>query len=137
MNTEQNASFRMGLSTVDLSDPLSSAEFATIDGARVAEVSRRHRLVREFLQRENYGALLLQQPGNFTWLTCGGQNQRGGQTGRTGALFITPEARVIVCSNADNAQFFESEVAGMGFQLKERPWFEPRSVMVSDLCRGR
>src|SRR5262249_44529532 len=35
------------------------------------------------------------------------------------------------------AQYFESDVPGMGFQLKERPWFEPRPVMVSDLCRGR
>ena len=127
----------MGLSTVDLSDPLSSAEFATIDMGRASEITRRHQLIREFLDRENYSALLLQQPANFAWLTCGGQNQRGGQTGSTGCLFVTPEARVIVCSNADTAQLFEAEVAGLGFQLKERPWYEPRSVMVSDLCRGR
>lgn len=127
----------MGLSTVDLSDPLSSAEFAIFDAERQAEINRRHELVREFLHREDYCALLLQQPTNFSWFTCGGQNHRGGQNGSTAALFITPEARVLVCSNADTAQFFESDIAGLGFQLKERPWFEPRSVMVGDLCRGR
>jgi Xaa-Pro aminopeptidase len=127
----------MGLSSVDLSDPLSSAEFATVDSDRVAEVTRRHSLIREFLDREDYTALLLQQPANFAWLTGGGQNQRGGLTGPTGSLFVTAEARVVVCSNADTAQYFESDVSGMGFQLKERPWFEPRAVMISDLCRGR
>ncbi len=127
----------MSPSAVDLSDPHSSAEFATIDTGRVAEVTRRHQLIREFLHREDYCALHLQHPANFAWLTGGGQNQRGGSTGQTGSLFITPDARVIVCSNAETAQYFESEVPGLGFQLKERPWFEPRAVMVSDLCRGR
>lgn len=127
----------MSVSAVDLSDPLSSGEFATIDMDRMAEVTRRQELVRDFLQRENYCALLLQQPANFAWMTVGGQNQPGGLTGQTGSLFVTPDARVIVCSNADTAQYFESDVAGLGFQLKERPWYEPRSVMVGDLCRGR
>ena len=123
--------------SVDLSDPFSSAEFATIDMTRMNEVTQRHKLVREFLNREDYSALLIQQPANFAWLTAGGQNQRGGSTGQTGSLFVTPEARVIVCSNSETAQYFESEVSGLGFQLKERPWYEPRAVMVSDLCRGR
>lgn len=127
----------MSVSTVDLSDPLSSGEFATIDIDRVTEVTRRHSLIREFLAREDYCALLLQQPANFAWLTGGGQNQRGGLTGQTGSLFVTPDARVIVCTNTDTAQYFEADASGLGFQLKERPWFEPRTVMVSDLCRGR
>lgn len=127
----------MSPSTIDLSDPLSSAEFATVDAARMAEVDRRHSLVKEFLEREGYAALLLQKPGNFSWLTAGAMNQRGGTTGATGALFLTMDARLIACSNADTSLFFESNVAGLGFQLKERPWFEPRAVMVSDLCRGR
>ena len=127
----------MGFSTVDLSDPLSSGEFATLDMVRMTEIDRRHSLIREFLEHENYAALLLQQPANFAWLTGGGLNQRGGMTGNSGCVFVTPDARLIACSNADTAQFFESDVAGLGFQLKERPWFEPRAVMVADLCRGR
>ncbi len=122
---------------VDLSDPLSSAEFATVDTDRLGEIAARHQKVAEFLRQENYAALLIQQPSNFAWLTAGGSNERGGSTGLSGALFITPEARVLVCSNVDTAQFFEAEVASMGFQLKERPWFEPRSFMLADLCRGR
>ena len=127
----------MSSTKVDLSDPLSSGEFATIDAPRMAEIDRRHSLIREFLDREGYSALLLQQPANFAWMTAGALNQRGGNTGTTGSIFVTPEARLIACSNANTSQFFESDIAGLGFQLKERPWFEPRSIMISDLCRGR
>lgn len=127
----------MSPSTLDLSDPLSSGEFATIDTARMAEIDRRHGLIKEFLHREDYAALLLQKPANFAWMTAGALNQRGGTTGTTGSLFVTPEARLIACSSENTRQFFESDVAGLGFQLKERPWFEPRSVMIGDLCRGR
>lgn len=122
---------------VDLSDPMSSAEFAAIDAERLSEIAARHQRLAEFLRQEEFAALLIQQPSNFTWFTAGGSNERGGATGTTGALFITPEARVVACSNVDTAQFFESEISNMGFQLKERPWTEPRSVMLADLCRGR
>ena len=108
-----------------------------LDLDRMAEIDRRHGLIREFLVRENYSALLIQHPANFAWFTAGASNQRGGTTGLSAALFVTPDARVIVCSNADTSQIFEVDVAGLGFQLKERPWSEPRSVMVADLCRGR
>lgn len=122
---------------VDLSDPLNSAEFAAVDSERLGEIASRHQRLADFLRQEDFSAVLLQQPSNFTWFTAGGSNERGGATGITGALFITPEARVIACSNVDTSQFFESEISNMGFQLKERPWTEPRSVMLSDLCRGR
>ena len=127
----------MSTAMVDLSDPLESAEFAAVDTERLGEIATRHQRIAEFLRQEQYAALLIRQPSNFAWLTAGGCNERGGATGSTGALFVTPDARVIVCSNADTAQFFEVEVGNMGFQLKERPWFEPREVMLTDLCRGR
>jgi Xaa-Pro aminopeptidase len=127
----------MSTSTVDLSDPMSSAEFAALDAERLSEIAARHQRLAEFMRQEDFSALLLQQPSNFTWFTAGGRNERGGATGLTGSLFVTPEARVIACSNVDTAQFFESEVGSMGFQLKERPWTEPRNVMLADLCRGR
>jgi Xaa-Pro dipeptidase len=127
----------MTTTTVDLSDPLASAEFAAVDTERLSEIASRHQRVANFLRQEKFAALLIQQPSNFAWLTAGSCNERGGATGQTGSIFVTPDARVLVCSNADTAQYFETEVCNMGFQLKERPWHEPRSVMVSDLCRGR
>ena len=132
----------MSTATIDLSDPSPSAEFAIVDTDRVSEIATRHQRVADFLRQEKYAALLIQEPSNFAWLTAGACNERGGSTGRTGSIFVTPDARVLVCSNADTAQFFETEVSNMGFQLKERPWFEPRNVMVAeprslDVCPNR
>ncbi|WLD10340.1 M24 family metallopeptidase [Planctellipticum variicoloris] len=122
---------------LDASTPLSSGEFAAVDLDRLAEVNRRHQLVSEFLVREGYAGLALQQPCNLAWLTAGADLSRGTSGETTAALFITPDARVVVCGNADTAELFEHHVPGLGFQLKERPWTEPRQVMLGDLCRGR
>lgn len=127
----------MSLATLEQSAPLSSAEFSTIDIDRVTEVARRHQLVSDFLKAEGYSAALLQLPCNFAWMTAGSTSIRCSTSACSPSLFITPEARVVVCNNVDTPLLFEHEVAGLGFQLKERPWSEPRGIMLSDLCRGR
>jgi Xaa-Pro dipeptidase len=122
---------------LDRAEPLSSAEFAVIDADRMDEVARRHRLIIDFLEQERYDALLLQHPANMTWLTAGGQFRLGTTQGTSAALFITPEARVIICNNVDTPQVLDFEAPNLGFQLKERTWTEPRSILIGDLCRGR
>ncbi len=122
---------------LDRSEPLSSAEFEVIDADRMDEVARRHKLVIDFLEQEQYDALLLQLPANLTWFTAGGEFRLGLSQGASAALFITPDARVILCNNVDTAQILDFEAPHLGFQLKERSWTEPRSVLISDLCRGR
>lgn len=117
--------------------PMSSAEFQVLDTDRMAEVAMRHQALRKFMQARGYQGVLLEEPENLAWMTAGSVLDRGGRTGTTAALFVTPEARVIVCGNADTAQLCEVDLAGMGFQLKERPWYEPRAVLLADLCRGR
>ena len=91
----------------------------------------------KFLESHQYDALLLQKPSNLSWFTSGGDCSRSGSTETTAALFITSEARVLLCSNVDSGNLFDREVPGLGFQLKERPWHEAKSVLVEDLCRGR
>lgn len=127
----------MSLATLNQTSQSSSAEFATIDLDRIAEVVRRHRLLSDFMRSEGYGAVLLQSPSNFAWFTAGGSPRRCSSSSCSPSLFITPDARVVVCNNVDSPLLFEHEVAGLGFQLKERPWSEPRSIMLGDLCRGR
>lgn len=122
---------------LDRSEPFPSAEYAVIDADRVDEVARRHKLVIDFLEQERYDALLLQNPANLTWFTAGGRFHRGHAQGTTAALFVTPEARVVICNNVDTPTILDFEVPNLGFQLKERAWTEPRSVLIGDLCRGR
>ena len=117
--------------------PISSAEFQIVDPERISDIQHKHRVVTDFLESRRLDALLLQRSGNFSWFTSGGDCSRGGSPEATAALFITPEARVVVTTNADSAQLFDRELQGLGFQLKERPWHEPRQTLVDDICRGR
>jgi Xaa-Pro aminopeptidase len=108
-----------------------------LDPVRTADIERKHRLVREFLESHRYDALLLQKPSNFAWFTGGADCVLAGASASAAALFITSDARVLVTTNVDSAQFFDYELSSLGFQLKERPWHEPRHLLLDDLCRGR
>jgi len=118
-------------------EPISAAELQAVDPDRVREVERRHELLVEYLALRNLQGLLLLRPENFAWLSFGGDNTRRGTLRTTAALFVTPEARLVLCNSADSGQIFDHELGGLGFQLKERPWTEDVSVLCQDLCRGR
>ncbi len=44
---------------------------------------------------------------------------------------------VVVTTNAESAQFFDRELQGLGFQLKERPGTNRGALLIEDLIRGR
>ena len=118
-------------------DPVSSGEFQVVDLERAGEVERRHELLASYLDLHDDDALVIQRPSNFAWLTCGGDNTQPAGVDPTAALFVTREARVVLCNSANAARIFDHELPALGFQLKERPWEESRSVLIDDLCRGR
>ena len=116
---------------------LSSGEFHLADPDRVVEIDHRQELINDFLKDQNFDALLLTKPSNFSWFTVGGECSRGQSSDVTAALFLTQDARVVATRNTDSGQIFDREISGLGFQLKERLWQEDREVLISDLCRGR
>ena len=117
--------------------PFSSGEIPTSASERYDTVANRHYRVSDFLGQHQFDALLLQKPANIAWFSAGADCTRAGSPETVASLFITPDARVVVASNVDSGQIFDLELPGLGFQLKERPWDEPKSVLLSDLCRGR
>lgn len=117
--------------------PMSSGEIRVVDPDHAHEVDRRHQQLAELLSESNYDGLLLTRPHNLAWLTVGADTGRGFGEEPTYALFVTPEARVLLTTNADSGQLFDRDLNGLGFQLKERPWHEPREILCQDLCRGR
>lgn len=119
------------------SGQISSGEIRLPDVDRYDEVDRKHKLLAEYLQLKQLDGLILERSENFSWLTCGGDNARHGTAETTAALFISRDARVVLCNSIDSGQLFDHEVPGMGFQVKERPWNESREVLINDLCRGR
>lgn len=116
---------------------MSSGEIRLVDPHRSDEVDLRHQQLAEFLADSEYDGLLLMRPHNLSWFTAGGDPRRGSGGETTFAVFVTPEARVLIASNVDSGQVFDRDLNGLGFQLKERPWHEPREVLCKDLCRGR
>ncbi|MBI5757550.1 MAG: M24 family metallopeptidase [Planctomycetales bacterium] len=127
----------MSSATIEAARPVSSGEFFLADPAHFEIVELRQKQVAEFLKSRQCDAMLLQRPWNFSWFTAGGSSLRFNSSDVTAALFLTPDSRVIVTSGVDSGQIFDREVSGLGFQIKERPWHQPRNVLIEDLCRGR
>lgn len=115
----------------------SSGEFDFSDPDRYEDVERKQAQIASFLVRKRYDALLLRQPCNFAWFTSGADCPRHAGTDPAAALFITPDARVVIADNVDSGQLFDKQLGGLGMQLKQRPWHAGRNGLLDDLCRGR
>lgn len=108
-----------------------------LDKQRLADVDEKHARVRSLLTASGADALLLQDPANIAWFTAGADPARCMAEGCQTSLFVTDDARLFATNAVDSAQLFEREAFGLGFQLKQREWFQPHSALVEDLCRGR
>jgi Xaa-Pro aminopeptidase len=117
--------------------PLSSGEIEIADPDRSEDIDRKQERIAAFLARKKYDALLIKRACNFAWLTSGAVCPRDPAGEPAAALFVTPEARVVLGDNIDSSQLFDRQLGGMGFQLKQRPWHEARSGLLEDVCRGR
>ncbi len=107
--------------------------------ARRADVEEKHHRVIAFLDRCGYDALVLSRADSAAWFTSGGELGRtslGGDPASV-ALFINRHCRAVLCDNVESARVFEEELAGLGFQLKERAWHEDAMRTLSDLARNK
>jgi Xaa-Pro aminopeptidase len=100
-------------------------------------VDRKQERIAGFLARKKYDGVLLRRPCNFAWFTSGAECPLRGATEAAAALFVTPEARVVVADNVDSSQLFDRHLGGLAFQLKQRSWHEGLAGLLDDLCRGR
>ncbi len=123
-----------------MSHPANSAELAIFDPDRLARVEARQTAIAALIDARGLDAVLLTEPVNMAWISCGADLSGGesdGAGGAAAAVFLTRQSRVAVCSDADSPHLFDRELPGLGFQLKQRPWRQPRSELLTDLCRGR
>lgn len=116
--------------------PRHSQRVLNADELRAADVQLKQERVARLLERLNCDALLLQKPSNFSWFTAGGNIGRAACEAAA-AVFVTPEARLVITNNVDAPQLFERELFGLGFQVKQREWHESHPTLVTDLIRGR
>lgn len=91
--------------------------------AGLNEVREKERRVREYLNAQGLGAVLLSKLGNVAWFTGGGDAHVAvsSEYGVASAL-ITAQEKFIISDNIERARIAEEEVRGQGFTLLSYPW---------------
>jgi Xaa-Pro dipeptidase len=118
--------------------PTATSAFSMDLGSdRRADIEAKQERVASLLRETGVEGLLLLEPENFTWLTAGATSRGIIDPAASPALYCTPEARWLICSNVDSQRIFDEEMDGMGFQLKEWPWHWGREQFLADLCHTR
>lgn len=102
------------------------------------DVELKHQRIREFLDRTGQDAVVLGRADSIAWFTSGGDLAQDYCSDNSSILlFINRNCRAVVADNVQSCRIFEEELAGMGFQLKERPWFDDPHRVVAELCHNK
>jgi Xaa-Pro aminopeptidase len=104
---------------------------------RRADIELKQERVAALLHQTGQDGLLLLGQENIAWLTAGAGARGIIDPAEEPAIFCTPEARWLICSNVDTQRFFDEELDELGFQLKEWPWHWGRQQFFADLCLNR
>ncbi|MCE9534283.1 MAG: M24 family metallopeptidase [Planctomycetes bacterium] len=104
---------------------------------RRADIESKHAKVVRLLADAEREALLLLDPTNVRWFASGAMTRDTATENDSPALFINSSQRWLLCNNLDTQRFFDEEIDGLGFQVKEWPWTGQRHAFLNDLCYGR
>ncbi len=104
---------------------------------RRADIDAKQARVAALLKQVGCEGLLVLDPDNFTWLTSGAVARSILDPASHPALYFSAEQRWLLVSNAASQRLFDEEIDGLGFQLKEWPWYQARGQLLADLCQGR
>jgi Xaa-Pro aminopeptidase len=102
------------------------------------DVEEKHERIRQFLDASGHDAVVLGLGDSVAWFTSGGDlGQCLGSELCSIMLFINRTSRAVIADNVQSCRVFEEELAGLGFQLKERPWYDDPYQVVSELCHNK
>jgi Xaa-Pro dipeptidase len=104
---------------------------------RRLDIETKQAQVAALLERVKCDGLLVLDPENFTWLTSGAIARAVIDPAAQPALYFSAEQRWLLAANAVSQRLFDEEIDGLGFQLKEWPWYLGRPQLLADLCQGR
>ena len=120
-----------------LADP--AADFADVELCkRRRDVEEKHRRVNAYLDESGFDGVFLSRAESLAWFTAGGDLARclSSEIGAV-SLFVGRNCRAVLADNVQSARVFEEELAGLGFVLKERPWHEDSSRMITQLTQNK
>lgn len=120
-----------------LADPAADHSTDSLSLRRV-DVDQKHARVSALLQAERLDGVVFGRPDSIAWFTSGGDVGLD-LIGDASAvlLYVNRNCRCVVTDNVQSPRVFEEEFAGLGFQLKERPWFDEPSRVVDELTHHR
>jgi Xaa-Pro aminopeptidase len=118
-------------------DPAADHEQAELRYRR-EDIEQKHDRVRKFLDETGNDAVVLGRSDSVSWFTSGGElGQDFTSEYSSILLFINRSCRAVITDNVQSSRVFEEELAGLGFQLKERPWFDDPMRPVAELCHNK
>jgi len=105
---------------------------------RRADVEEKHARISAVLDATGDDAVVLGRADSVAWFTAGGDlGQSLGSEAAAVLLYINRTSRAVITDNVQSARVFEEELAGLGFQLKERPWYDDPSQFVAELGHNK
>lgn len=115
-----------------------AAPRASLQDLRRADIEVKHQRIREFLDQTNQDGVVLGRAESVAWFTSGGElHQNCGSESSSVLLFINRKSRAVIADNVQSARAFEEELAGLGFHLKERPWFDDPERVIAELGHNK
>ena len=121
-----------------LIDPAADHPPETDPDGRRADVEEQHRRIIGFLDRHGYEGVVLGRADSVAWFTAGGDLVRDYACERSSVLiFVNRKCRAVLTDNVQSARVFEEEIAGLGFQLKERAWYDDPERLVAELAHNK
>lgn len=108
--------------------------------AQIDEVSdKRVRLVK-LMKDRGWGAIVLSKRHNFAWASGGSDNhvRHASDLGVASLIFFADGRKVVLTSNIEAPRIMGEEMGGLGFELQEIQWFQPRdrSEALGSVLRG-
>jgi Xaa-Pro aminopeptidase len=106
--------------------------------ARRDDIELKHDRIREYLDATSQDAVVLGRADSVSWFTSGGElGQSLTSEYSSILLFINRTCRAVISDNVQSSRVFEEELGGLGFQLKERPWFDDPMRAVAELSHNK
>lgn len=107
-----------------------------ISHAQTTEISEKLKRVKDFLDRNDAGALLLSRHGNSAWITAGQVEARvaeGSETAVCSLLLTRDGRRYYLAPNNEAARLADEEFAGLGYEPVIYPWHQGPGNRVLEL----
>lgn len=105
---------------------------------RRADVEEKHRRIAALLESTGHDAVVLGRADSIAWFTSGGDLGLDlGSEMSPVVLYVNRGCRCVVTDNVQSARAFEEELAGLGFQLKERAWYDDPARVIDELGHNK